>query len=205
MPVKSTTWPLKVRWRTYSLHSRAPESQQACWSWRRPEGSRSRRMTRFGPPGALAVDTTGVTRSADRVCQDETMGALMSSAPTLRGVQAPGSPASVFASVLSVAVEAAATKLNRKVAEWAGKLDGAVARGEPSGMFAPLADAGLNRLGEAGTTQKVAAEGVKAGLHGKNPIWAAIKKTWQTGTPAVKAAMIAAAAAAILLLLLSPV
>ena len=49
------------------------------------------------------------------------------------------------------------------------------------------------------------AEGIKASLHGKNPVWAAIKGAWQAGTPVVRAAIIAAAASAILLLLLSPV
>lgn len=49
------------------------------------------------------------------------------------------------------------------------------------------------------------AEGVKATLHGRNPVRAAIKGAWQAGTPVVRAAIIAAVASVILLLALSPV
>ena len=65
---------------------------------------------------------------------------------------------------------------------------------------------GLDNLAEGGGAKKQAvAKGVKAGLHGKNPFWAALKGAWQGGTPVVRAAIIAALASTILLLLLSPV
>lgn len=117
------------------------------------------------------------------------------SAPTVT------SPAGAFASVLSVAVGVAATKLERKVVGWADKLQG----GDASEGPAPLADEVLDRVAEGGTAERAGAEGVKAGLHGKNPIWAATKGAWQAGTPVVRAAIITAGASAILLLLLSPV
>lgn len=116
------------------------------------------------------------------------------------------SPASVFTAVLSASVGIAAEKLERKIVEWADKLDGVAAGGDSSEALIPLADAGLDGLAEGGgATEKAAAEGVKAGLHGKNPVWAAINGAWQSGTPVVRAAIITGAASAILLLLLSPV
>ena len=75
--------------------------------------------------------------------------------------------------------------------------------GEP---LAALADEGLDALAQrGGAMQRAGAEGVKARLHGKNPIWAAIKGAWKAGKPVVRAAIIAALVSAILLLLLSPV
>lgn len=123
---------------------------------------------------------------------------------TTRGVRADRGPAEAFTSVLNAAIGSAATKLEQKVAAWSDKLNG-VAGGDSGGLVA-LADAGLDELAEGGgAREKAGAEGVKAGLHGKNPIWAAIKGAWQAGTPVVRAAIIAAVASAILLLLLSPV
>ena len=114
-------------------------------------------------------------------------------AATTRGVRAEHSPAGAFTSVLNAAVGSAAAKLEQEVGGWADKLGG-------------VADEGLDELAEGGGAKKKAgAEGVKAGLHGKNPILAAIKGAWQAGTSVVRAAIVAAVASAILLLLLSPV
>ncbi|MGZ4248771.1 MAG: hypothetical protein ACXVUE_10760 [Solirubrobacteraceae bacterium] len=125
---------------------------------------------------------------------------------TTRGVRADHSPAGAFASVLNAAVGSAAAKLEQKVVVWADRLNGVAAGGDSSGGLAALADEGLDELAEGGgAKQKAGAEGVKAGLHGKNPVWAAIKGAWQAGTPIVRAAIIAAVASAFLLLLLSPV
>ncbi|HET6627310.1 MAG TPA: hypothetical protein VFG63_13050 [Nocardioidaceae bacterium] len=125
---------------------------------------------------------------------------------TARAVRADHSPAGAFTAVLNAAVGTAAAKLEQKVAVWADKLNGVAGGGGSSGGLAALADEGLDELAEGGGAMETAgAEGVKAGLHGKNPIWAAIKGAWQTGTPVVRAAIIAAVVSAILLLLLSPV
>ena len=125
---------------------------------------------------------------------------------TTRGVRADHSPAGAFTSVLNAAVGSAAAKLEQKVVVWADKLTGVTGGGDSSGGLAALADEGLDALAEGGgAKEKAGAEGGKAGLHGKNPIWAAIKGAWQAGTPVVRAAIIAALASAILLLLLSPV
>ncbi|HET7194130.1 MAG TPA: hypothetical protein VFI99_03995 [Nocardioides sp.] len=114
-------------------------------------------------------------------------------AATTRGVRAEHSPAGAFTSVLNAAVGTTAAKLEQEVGGWADKLGG-------------VADEGLDELAEGGGAKKKAgAEGVKAGLHGKNPILAAIKGAWQAGTSVVRAAIVAAVASAILLLLLSPV
>jgi hypothetical protein len=116
------------------------------------------------------------------------------------------SPAGAFSSVLSAAVGFGAAKLERKVVGWADKLDGVAGGADRSGDLAPLADAGLDGPPKGGgAAGNAAAEAVRAGLHGKNPIWAAISGAWRAGTPGVRAAIITAAAAAILLLLLSPV
>jgi hypothetical protein len=124
---------------------------------------------------------------------------------TTRGVRADDSPAGAFTSVLNAAVGSAAAKLEQKVVVW-HKLTGGAGGGDSPGGLAALADEGLDALAEGGgAKEKAGAEGVKAGLHDKNPIWAAIKGAWQAGTPVVRAAIIAALASAILLLLLSPV
>jgi hypothetical protein len=47
--------------------------------------------------------------------------------------------------------------------------------------------------------------GVQAGLHGTNPVWAAIKGAWTGGGPGVRTAIVVAGVAVILLLALSPV
>jgi len=125
---------------------------------------------------------------------------------TTRGVRVDHSPAGAFTSVLNAAVGSAAAKLEQQVVVWADKLDRVAAGGDSSGGLAALADEGLDALAEGGgAKQKAGAEGVKAGLRGKNPVWAAVKGAWQAGTPVVRAAIVAAVASAFLLLLLSPV
>jgi hypothetical protein len=125
---------------------------------------------------------------------------------TTQGASADQSPAAAFASVLNATVGSVAAKLEHKVSSWTDKLDGVAAGGGSSGGLTALADEGLDGLAEGGgAKERAGAEGVKAGLHGKNPVWAAIKGAWQAGTPVVKAAIIAALTSAILLLLLSPV
>jgi hypothetical protein len=125
---------------------------------------------------------------------------------TTRGARTEQGPAGAFTSVLNAAVGSAAATLEHKVAGWADKLNGVAGGGDSSGGLVALAEDGLDDLAEGGgAKEKAGAEGVKAGLHGKNPIWATIKGAWQAGTPVVRAAVIAAAASAILLLLLSPV
>ena len=125
---------------------------------------------------------------------------------TTRAARADHSPAGAFTSVLNAAVGSAAARLEQKVVVWADKLNGVAGAGDSSGGLAALADGGLDALAEGGGAKdKAGAEGVKASLHGRNPIWAAIKGAWQAGTPVVRAAIIAALVSAILLALLSPV
>jgi len=67
-------------------------------------------------------------------------------------------------------------------------------------------EAGLDGGADGGgAAQNAAAEGVKAHWQGNNPIWAAVHGAWQSGTPAVRAAIVTAAASAILLVAVSPV
>lgn len=108
---------------------------------------------------------------------------------TTRQVRADPSPAGAFTSVLNAAVGTAAAKVEQKVDSWAERLNG-FATGDAEG---------------GGAMQRAGVEGVRAGLRGKNPVWAAIKGAWQAGTPVVRAAIVAAVASVILLLLLSPV
>ena len=125
---------------------------------------------------------------------------------TARGVRVDHSPASAFTSVLNAAVGGAAANLEQRVGGWADKLNGVASGGDSPGGLAGLAEEGLDELAEGGgAKQKAGAEGVKAGLHGRNPVWAAIKGAWQGGTSAVRAAIVTAAVSAGLLLLLSPV
>jgi hypothetical protein len=140
------------------------------------------------------------------------MSSTATSTSTTRGVRAEPSlarehsPANAFTAVLNAAVGGAAAKLEQKVDVWADRLNGVAGGGGSSGGLAALADEGLDDLADGGGARKQAvAKGVKAGLHGKNPFWAAVKGAWQGGTPVVRAAIIAALASTILLLLLSPV
>jgi hypothetical protein len=114
-------------------------------------------------------------------------------------------PATAFTSVLNAAVGVAAGKIEEKVVEWADKLSG-VAGGDASSGLTALADKGLDELARSGgATQKAGAAGIKAHLHGRNPLWAAIQGAWQAGTPVVRASIVAGLASSILLLVLSPV
>jgi hypothetical protein len=116
------------------------------------------------------------------------------------------SPASAFNSVINAAVGSAAAQLEQRVVGWTDKLNGIASGGDSSEGLARLADEGLDDLAEGGGARQTAgAAGVKAGMHGKNPFWAAVKGAWRGGTPVVRAAIVAAIVATILLLLLSPV
>jgi hypothetical protein len=103
-------------------------------------------------------------------------------------------------------VGSAAVGLEKKVVGWAEKLDGIATGGGSSGAVTHMADAALDEVGEGGDAKrKAGVEGLRAGLHGKSPVWAAIKGAWEAGTPVVRAAMIAGGVSAVLLLVLSPV
>jgi len=88
------------------------------------------------------------------------------------------SPAAAFSNVVSAAIDYAAAKASLKTAD---------------------------RTGGGGAKQQAGVEGVRAGLQGKNPVWAAIKGAWAGGTAMVRAAIVAALVALVLLLVLSPV
>lgn len=125
---------------------------------------------------------------------------------TTRGARAAQSPGGAFASVLNAAVGTAATKLDRQVSGWTDKLNDIASGGGSGGGLAGLADEGLDDLGEGGGAKQAAgASGLKAGLHGKNPVWAAIRGAWRGGTPVVRAAIVTAIVSMVLLLVLSPV
>jgi hypothetical protein len=118
----------------------------------------------------------------------------------------PQTPAGVFTSVLGGVIEAAATKLESKVGQWADKLEGGTDRGDRKGALAPLVETGLDEVAaHGGPAENAAAQGVKAHWQGNNPIWAAVRGAWESGTPAVRAAIVTAAAAAVFLVVLSPV
>jgi hypothetical protein len=128
------------------------------------------------------------------------------SATALSTARAAHTPSSAFASILNAAVGSATAVLEQKVLGWTDKLSGVAAGGGSSRAMSALADKGLDELSEGGgAKQKAGAEGVKAGLHGKSPIWAAIKGAWEAGSPVVRAAVVAAMASVLLLLLVSPV
>jgi len=119
------------------------------------------------------------------------------------------SPSGAFSSILNTAVGIAAAKLERKITAWTDKLNGVAQDGHGDGdsteVLRPLAEEGLDQIGEAGTPEKIGAEGVKAKLEGKNPVMGALKGAWQSGTPVIRAAIITAAVGAVVLLLVSPV
>jgi hypothetical protein len=116
------------------------------------------------------------------------------------------SPTEAFTSALNAAVGSAAVVLEKKVVGWADRLSDIASGGDPRRGLKTLADRGLGELADSGgAKQKASAEWIKATLHGKNPMWPAVKGAWEAGTPVVRAAIIAGFAAAILLLPLSPV
>jgi hypothetical protein len=114
--------------------------------------------------------------------------------------------AGAFTSVLNAAVGSAAAVLEQKVSRLTDKLDDVAADNGVSKGLKAAADQGLDDVARSGGAKQAAgAEAVRAGLHGKNPAWAAVKGAWHAGTPVVRAAVIGGAASAVLLLLLSPV
>jgi hypothetical protein len=128
------------------------------------------------------------------------------SSPATSITRADDGPAGMFTSVLNAGVSSAAVALEKKAAGWADRLTDIASGGNAREGLKSLADKGLSELADGGgAKQKASAEWVKAALHGKNQMWAAIKGAWQAGTPPVRAAIIAGFAAAILLLPLSPV
>jgi hypothetical protein len=125
---------------------------------------------------------------------------------TNRSHQASQSPSEAFSSVLNAAVASAAAKLERTTGQWADKLNDVAGGALSSDGLTELADEGLDDVVETGgVAESAGAEGVKAALHGKNPVWAAIKGAWTAGTPVVKAAIVASVVSIIVLLLVSPV
>jgi hypothetical protein len=108
--------------------------------------------------------------------------------------------------VLNAVVGAAAAKLQRTTAGVIDKLEGVAGKDKSSDVVGGLADKGLDAVAESGgAAQAAGAEGIKAGLHGKNPAWAAVRGAWNAGSPAVRAAIVTAAVGAVLLLVISPV
>ncbi len=104
---------------------------------------------------------------------------------TMTQEQTTTSPGAAFTHVMTSAVEFAAAKVSQKANGWTSGLDAAAQGG--------------------GAKQRAGAKGVRAGLEGKNPVWAAIKGAWSGGSSMVRAAIVAAVAALVLLLVLSPV
>lgn len=132
----------------------------------------------------------------------------MSSISTSTNGSAPAlhKPGAAFGSVLNAAVGMAIAKLEQKVAVWTDKANGGSGEEAAAGGLTPIAEEGIDQLTEGGgAAEKAGAEGVKAKLEGKNPIWAAIKGAWDSGTPVVRAAIITAGVSAVVLLLVSPV
>jgi hypothetical protein len=84
---------------------------------------------------------------------------------------AAASPAGAFSSVLNAAVSGAASTMEQQVGRWTDKLNG---------------------IADGGAKQTAGAAGIEAAMHGKSPVWAAVKGAWRGGTPAVRAAIVAA-------------
>ena len=130
---------------------------------------------------------------------------MSATAPPMAPRVRTNSPAGAFTSVLNAAMGGAAAKLEQHVVTWTDKLNGVASGGDRSGGLVELADEGLDDLAEGGgAKQSAGAAGVKAGMHGKNPFWAAVKGAWRGGTPVVRAAIVTAIVSVVLLLLLSP-
>jgi len=118
------------------------------------------------------------------------------------------SPGAAFTHVMSSALEFAAAKVSRKTDDWTDRLSNVAAGGvkDASDAGGEVAAEGLDAAAESGgAKQQAGAKGVRAGLQGKNPVWAAIKGAWSGGSSQVRAAIVAAVVAMVLLLLLSPV
>jgi hypothetical protein len=114
------------------------------------------------------------------------------------------SPSTAFMSVLNAAVGNAAGNLERKADAWTNKLN-RIAGVSGSGGHG-LADELMDDVAAGGGAKAgAAAQGVRASLRGKSPVWAAVKGAWQGGTPVVRAAIVTSLVAVVLLLLVSPV
>ena len=118
------------------------------------------------------------------------------------------SPGAAFTNVMSSALEYAAAKVSHQADGWGDKLSD-VATGvdkDVSDAGGQLAADGLDAAAEGGDAkQQAGAKGIRAGLQGKNPVWAAIKGAWTGGSSKVRAAIVTAVVALVLMLALSPV
>jgi hypothetical protein len=116
-------------------------------------------------------------------------------------------PPGPLASALGVAGGIAVAKLERKLLGWADRLNGGEAGdGHSAGAGRSVADVALDGLAEGrGAAARAGVEAVEAGLHGTNPLVAAVKGAWRAGTPVERSLMVTAAVGAVVLLLLSPV
>jgi hypothetical protein len=127
---------------------------------------------------------------------------------TMTEEQTANSPGAAFAHVMNSALGFAAAKVSQKADVWTDRLNGFADGGvkDLSDAGGELATDGLDAAAEGGDTkQQAGARGVRAGLQGKNPVWAAIKGAWSGGSAKVRAAIVAAVVAIVLLLVLSPV
>lgn len=127
---------------------------------------------------------------------------------TATAEQTTTSPGAAFTHVMSSALEFAAAKVSRKTDDWTDRLNNVAAGGveDASDAGGELAAEGLDAAAESGgAKQQAGAKGVRAGLQGKNPVWAAIKGAWSGGSSQVRAAIVAAVVGMVLLLLVSPV
>lgn len=123
---------------------------------------------------------------------------------TATSTAAPDAPSSsaggAFSSVLTTAIGVAAAKVD----DWSTKLEG-VAAGGTGGASDTVDDVADDLADGGGARQQAGVRGVQAGLHGKNPVSAAIKGAWTGGGTQVRAAVVTAGVALLLLLVLSPV
>jgi len=101
-------------------------------------------------------------------------------------------PAAAFRDVLSAALELGVSKVSRQTEKLAHKLEDVAGRA-------------VDETAGDGTAGRAVVAGVAAELQGKNPVWAAMKAAWASGSAMTKAAVVAAVVALVLLLLLSPV
>ena len=127
---------------------------------------------------------------------------------TMTEEQTTTSPGVAFTHVMNSALQFATAKVSRKADDWIDRLNSGVASGveDLADAGGEMASDGLDAVAEDGdANQQAGAKGVRAGLQGKNPVWAAIKGYWSSGSATVRAAIVAAVVALVLLLVLSPV
>ena len=111
---------------------------------------------------------------------------------------APATPAPTPGAAFGAIMSSAIGVVSAKVDDWSTRLE-AVGAGAPvDDMADAVAEGG-------GAKRQAGVRGVRAGLEGKNPVWAAIQGAWAGGGTLVKAAVVAAGVALLLLLVLSPV